>query len=110
VFDDRKEKFAPFAKEEQEARVLGARIVAVCDEKAYNLKSYVERNQLKFVMLADVTGEISAIYGMYDPERYTTAPGFVILDREGVVRLALVGKTLPASDIVRLARLAITGE
>jgi len=34
---------------------------------------------------------------------------FVLLDRDGVVRMALLGQRLPPEDILRLIRFGITG-
>ena len=37
-------------------------------------------------------------------------PGFVLVDRTGVVRMALLGQSLPLDETARLVRYALTGE
>lgn len=108
VFAERKESVAELRAGYEDISKLGMKLVAVCDEKPGNLKSYAERTALPFVLLGDVTGEISAMYGLHDRERSTTLPGFVVLDRDGVVRMAVLGQQLPPTDITRLARFAMT--
>lgn len=109
LFDSRKEEVAAVRRVHDGLRTLGVRPVGVCDEKAYHLESYARRETIPFPLLADPTGEISAIYGLYDSERATTGPGFVLLDRGGVVRMALLGQRFPPEDVERLIRYAITG-
>jgi len=109
VFADRKEDLAPLRQSTGDLRPLGMRLVGICNEKARTLETYNARNPLPFPMLADVTGEISAMYGLYDHARSSTRPGFLVLDRDGVVRMAVLGQQLPVGDITRLAQYAITG-
>ncbi len=108
VFGERKEPIAELRASQEELAKLGMKIVGVCDEKAGGLKSYAEKTALPFVLLADVTGEISSMYGLYDRERSTTLPGFVVIDRDGRVRMAMLGQQLPAQDVAHLARFALT--
>lgn len=107
VFAERKEGLAPLASIREEMAGLGVKIVGVCDEKAYHLVSYTEKHDFGFPMLADVTGEISALYGLYDVERRTTEPGFFMLDPEGKVRLALLGQQIRPADMASLAYYAV---
>jgi peroxiredoxin len=108
VFSDRKEAAAELRGSHDELAKLGIKIVGVCDEKPGSLKSFAERTALPYVLLADVTGEISAMYGLHDRARSAILPGFVVLDREGMVRMAVLGQQLPAQDIAHLARFAMT--
>lgn len=86
----------------------GARTFGICNDKIQRLRSYAEGQQLPFELLSDDTGEISSIYGYYDLEQRATTPGFVVMDRRGVVRLALQGDVQPQS-IVDLVRFTIIG-
>jgi len=109
VFAERKEGLAPLASIREEMTGLDVRIVGVCDEKAYHLASYAEKYDFGFPMLADVTGEISALYGLYSTERRTTEPGFFMLDPQGKVRLAVLGKQIRPADMASLAYYAVGG-
>ena len=108
VFADRKERFAPLVTIHDELRALGVRILAVCKEKAHGLQGYSNREKLPFVLGADWTGEVSSLYGLYDSERSIVSPGFVLADREGIVRMALLGQNLPPEQIAALVRFAVS--
>lgn len=107
VFAERKEGLAPLASIREEMAGLDVKIIGVCDEKAYHLVSYEQKYSFGFPMLADVTGEISAVYGLYDHARRTTEPGFFMLDPEGKVRMALLGQQIRPADMASLAYYAV---
>ena len=86
---------------------LGLLLVGVCKDPPQALRALAERSNVPFDVLADATGEVSAMYGLYDEANARCRPGFLILDRQGVVRLALQGE-VPAGDVVSLARFALT--
>jgi peroxiredoxin len=109
VFADRKEKLAPLAAITHDLDSLGVRLLGVCKEKAYSLQAYATRQKLSFVMGADWTGEVSGEYGLYDTERSMISPGFVVVDREGYVRMALLGQNLPPEQVSALVRFAVAG-
>lgn len=109
VFADRKEKLGPLATIHDELRTLGVQIVGVCKEKAHGLQAYATRQKLPFVLGADWTGEISAMYGLYDHEGTRITPGFVLADRDGIVRMALQGHNLPPEQIAALVRYSVSG-
>jgi peroxiredoxin len=110
VFADRKEDLSPLTNIHTRMRTLGVQILGVCNEKAHNLRAYAQRDKTPFLMLADVTGEVSAMYGVYDYLTQTTLPGFLVLDRDGTVRLTLLGSQLPPSEIERLVEFVLTPE
>jgi hypothetical protein len=56
-----------------------------------------------------MTGQISALYGLYDHEHSEIAPGFVVIGRRGAVRTAVLGQQLSAEDIAQIVRTTITG-
>jgi alkyl hydroperoxide reductase subunit AhpC len=62
------------------------------------------------VTLADPTGEIVALYGLMNPLRDESAPGFVLINPIGDVRMALMGLELTNEDASRLVEFAVTGE
>ena len=109
AFADRKEKLAPLASIHDELGSLGVRVLGVCKEKAHSLQTYSTRQRLPIVMGADWTGEVSSIYGLYDSERSMITPGFLLVDREGIVRMALQGQNLPPQQIAALVRFAVGG-
>jgi peroxiredoxin len=110
AFADRKEDLAPLANIHTSLRRQGVQILGVCNEKAHNLRSFAAREKTPFLLLADVTGDVSAMYGVYDYITQTTLPGFLVLDREGDVRLSLLGSQLPAAEVERLVEFVLTPE
>ena len=108
IFADRRDQIVATRAIEPDMRQLGVRIVGVCHEKARTLDTYAARDSVP-LMLADVTGEVAAIYGLWDSPRRQIVPGFLVLDREGIVRIAFFGRELPPDEIGRLAQFAVGG-
>ena len=107
AFADRAKGLTALRDLETKLRLEGARYVGVYHEKAHTLKSVAERDTIPFQMLADATGQVSAAYGLYDFTRSETRPGFVVLDRQGYVRFAVLGQVLPADDILHLVEFVV---
>jgi peroxiredoxin len=108
VFADRRDQFVSVRGIEPDLREIGVRIVGVCHEKARTLDNYAARDSVP-LMLADVTGEVSTMFGLFDTLHQRTVPGFLVLDRAGVVRIAFSGQSLPPDEIARLTQFAVTG-
>jgi peroxiredoxin len=109
VFADRRADLTSLKELEPDLRRLGVKPYGICADKAHVLKSYAEREQLPVTLLADVTGEISQLYGLYDTRMRQVRPGFVLIDRQGVVRVALLGQQLPLNDMLALVKTSVTG-
>jgi peroxiredoxin Q/BCP len=109
AFGPRKEDVASLAPIVDRCRTLGVKVVGVCDEKAYFLEAFHKKERLKMLLLADPTKEVSSMYGLYDSERYTVGRGLMVIDRQGIVRTALLGQSLPASEVLALVRFSVTG-
>ena len=107
VFSDRRDEFVAMRAIEPQMREIGVRIVGVCHEKARTLDTYPERDAVP-LMLADATGEVAAAYGLWDGAGRQTIPGFFLLDRDGVVRIAFSGHHLPSDEIGRLTQIAVS--
>jgi peroxiredoxin len=110
VFADRRAELAPLQQIEPRLRKLGVRPYGVCGDKAYTLGSFARQQKLPFVLLADVTGEVSQLYGLYDSRLSQIRPGFVLVSRQGVVRMALLGQALPYDEMLGLVESAVTGQ
>ena len=108
VFADRRDHIVSLHTIESQMRVAGVKIVGVCHEKARTLDNYAARDSVP-LMLADVTGEVATMYGLYDSAHRATVPGFFVLDRDGTVRIAFLGQRLPPEEIGRLTQFAVTG-
>ena len=109
VFADRRVDLTALKEIEPDLRRLGVKPYGVCADKAHVLKAYVEREQLPVVLLSDVTGEISQVYGLYDTRMRLVRPGFTLIDRRGVVRMALLGQKIPFDELLGLVKSSVTG-
>jgi peroxiredoxin len=109
AFADRREAFSPFAAVAESLRAEGVHLVGVCHASPRSLKMIADRNGLGFQLLSDQTGQVSAIYGAFDFASSATLPAYVLVGRQGTVRMVLVGQTLPPADLLQLTRLALTG-
>lgn len=110
VFTDRRADLAPLQEIEPRLRKLGVKPYGVCGDKSYTLVSFARQRQLPFVLLADITGEVSQLYGLYDSRMSQIRPGFVLVNRQGVVRMALLGQALPYDEMLGLVESAVTGQ
>jgi alkyl hydroperoxide reductase subunit AhpC len=60
-------------------------------------------------LLGDATGEVSAVYGMWDPLVSDTRAGIVVVDRKGMIRLVVSGQILPPEEVLSLTSITIQG-
>ena len=102
-FVDDRQELADQARMKEELDRMGVRLVAICGDKPQTLRTLVQRLSLPFDILSDATGEVSAMYGFYDPATLGAQPGIVIVDRRGVVRMALQGGA-PDDQVIELTR------
>lgn len=93
------------------ARLLepdGVRVVAVCVEKPQTLARLGVRESRSLLTLADVTAEVTAMFGLWDAVTRTPIPGWVLVNPQGHARVALLGGGLPNSDAHDLMRYLAT--
>jgi peroxiredoxin len=109
AFADRREAFSPFGAVAESLRAEGVQLVGVCHASPRSLRMIAERDSLKFHLLSDPTGQVSAVYGVFDFASSATRPGYVLVGRQGTVRMVVLGQTLPPADLLQLTRLALTG-
>lgn len=107
VFARDKALFAELATMAPELGKHGVKVFGIMRERSSSLKAFGERHQVPFELLSDPTGEVSAIYGTYDVEDSQTMPGYVLLDRRGVVKLSVIGQTFPPEQVFTLVTLTI---
>ena len=109
AFADRREAFSPFGAVAESLRTMGVLLVGVCHGSPRSLRLLAERDSLRFELLSDPTGEVSAIYGAFDFATSTTLPAYVLVGRRGIVRLVVLGQTLRPDHLLQLTRYALTG-
>jgi len=87
---------------------LGVTLVGVCKANPQSLRAQAQRDSITFELLADATGEVSAIYGLYDAASFSSLSGLVVVDRTGKTRLALMG-AIPPQHLADLLRFTMLG-
>jgi peroxiredoxin len=108
-FADRRDMVAEYGPLAESLGVSGVRLVAIARDSPRSLKAMAERDSLAFDLLSDPTGEISAIYGSYDAGTSSIRPGYVLIGRTSVVRMAILGQRLPPGELLHITRYALTG-
>src|SRR4029079_9590180 len=86
VFNERYHALQHLDALDDSVRTLCAVFVGVYNEKQQTLTTAVARKEFDMLMLADATGEVSAMYGLFDWQHTSTENGFFVLDRDGIVR------------------------
>jgi peroxiredoxin len=108
-FADRRESLVQYRAAADSLRQAGVRLVGIARDSPRSLRALALRDSLSFMMLSDPTGEISALYGSYEFATSSIRPGYVLLDRTSIVRMALLGQRLPARDLLHITQYALTG-
>ena len=104
AFGERYRDIAGLDSLDSHARELGADVISVAHEKQQTLTAAAARNHINMLMLADATGEIAATYGLFDWGTNRIEPGFFVIDSEGIVRLAIVGRLFRPDQMLELLR------
>ena len=104
VFSDTRTTFSALRDLDDDLRDAGANLWGVSKETAPELRTYADREQIRFPLLSDTSRELSEQYGMYDATLDAIRPGIVILDPEGVVRQTLPGRTLQPGEILEITQ------
>jgi len=107
VFEDRRAELTGLKAIEPDLRKLGVKPYGICADKVHVLVSHVAKEKLPVVLMSDFTGEISQLYGLYDGRMRQIRPGFVLIDRRGVVRMALLGQRLPYDEMLALVKSSV---
>jgi mycoredoxin-dependent peroxiredoxin len=82
-------------------------LVGVCGDKQSALINLAKRDTIGFLMLADVTGDVSMMYGLLDNATRTVQPGMFLLDQAGVVRFMALGPVTSSSELMSVAASAL---
>lgn len=109
LFADRRTRLDDLGELAKALEPSNVRVVAVIHENLQALQSHTHRAALPYVALADPTGEIAGVYGLWNSLEASVRPGLVMLDRSGLVRFMFAGQHLPADEIQKLVQFATEG-
>lgn len=109
VFTDDRSTLAPLESIQPDLQKAGVTLYGVCRDAPATLHTFAAARQVRFPLLADLTQQVSQVYGMYDDVDDEINPGLVVLDPRGVVQLALHGQSLHAPEVRQLVLHTVTG-
>ena len=109
VFEKSRRRLGPLKGIDADLRQLGASLYGITTDGVAALSSYAERQQLRFLLLSDGTGQISRLYGMYDADAGAIRPGLLLLDSRGVVRVRRLGQSFQPGEVLQLVKQSLTG-
>jgi peroxiredoxin len=108
-FTDRRDDLARLSALAETLDSLHFQTIVVVNEHVQSLASWRAASSSSILALADETGEISMLYGLWDHERGTSRPGLFVLDPTGVVKLEILGQKVSAASIGPLVQSASEG-
>jgi peroxiredoxin Q/BCP len=107
AFSERRRSLLSLNDVKDDLEHLGGRVVGVVHDKQQTTMSAAARDKVPMLFLSDATGEVSSLYGLFSWARREITPGFFVLDRDGVVRLAVIGRVLPPDQMVQVLDLLL---
>lgn len=99
VFLARMTDATQFGETQRALSDVGVHLVGVCHDKARSVESFAARTRLEYLLLADVTGEVGAIYGVWDSAQRDFMPGLVLIDPHGIVHDATIGHAFSPDEV-----------
>ncbi len=108
VFNDRMTPLLKLTKIDSDMQRMGVKLVAVCREKTRYVRTQAHRENLTFLVLTDVSGQVGALYGLRGSRGANLSPGFVVLDSNGRVKLVRSGEPLSADRVWQLTHDVMT--
>jgi peroxiredoxin len=107
-FTDSREEMPHLAELSRTLDSLDVRTLAVCHEKVHALAAWnTPPRTTGMTALADDRGDISALYGLWENVGGSTRPGFLLLDPQGIIRVALLGQAVSAPSLPGLVHSAV---
>ena len=102
TFSERRRSLLGLNDVKDELEHLGGRVVGVVHDKQQTTMNAAARDKVPMLFLSDATGEVSSLYGLLRWARREISPGFCVLDRDGIVRLAVIGRVLTPDQMVQV--------
>lgn len=84
-------------------------VLGVVPEKVGVLSAWTAQHKTQALLLDDATGDIAALYGIFDAARGTPRSGYVVVNPKGVVHRIEIGDRLDPEEAARAVQYAVTG-
>jgi peroxiredoxin Q/BCP len=109
VFDESPAALGSFKDIAGDLSRAGVSLYGIGRDAPETLRTYADRERLPFVLLSDLTRQISQAYGMFDGEDGSIQPGMVVLDPKAVVQMAVFGQSLHPAEVLQLVLHVVKG-
>ena len=103
VFNDRMAPLTKYGKIDDDLQRMGVKLVTVCREKTRYVRAMSRRENLPFLVLADVSGQVGSLYGLRSERGGDLTPGLLMIDTGGRVKLIHTGEALTADRMWQVA-------
>lgn len=110
VFEGRRDALAridSLARALQDDHVL---VIGVVAEGSKLLTDYALKAGTPAMLVSDLSMDIAALYGAFDPDRNAVMPGVVIVNPLGKVRSSIIGRRVSIDEAERFAQYASEGQ
>lgn len=104
-----------FAQHYPEFQKEGAEVVAISVDSKFSHKAWLEKDlpEVKYAVVADLTKQVAAQYGVLDEEKGVALRGTFVIDPEGVLQYQVVanlGLGRSTEETLRVIQALKTGE
>ena len=108
-FGDRRTVLALADSAKRALAGLDLLVVGVVHENGQALRAHCAKHALHVRALADHSGEVSMVYGLWDSEHACVLTSLVIVDPQGIIRAREVDANLSRNTCVAAVRSALSG-
>jgi peroxiredoxin len=85
-------------------RSMRVHLLGICPADLGALSRLASAQDIPFPLLSDPTRQISGLYGMYDDDTEQVQSGIVLLDPQGIVRMAVPVSRLQPEEVLALVQ------
>ena len=104
VFADSAGELAALKPLDTPMRSMRVHLLGICPADLGALSRLASAQDVPFPLLSDPTRQIAGLYGMYDDETEQVQSGIVLLDPQGIVRMAVPVARLQPEEVLALVQ------
>ena len=90
-------------------RSLGGALYSISKDGSGTLTDLAAREHLSYALLSDPTGQVSALFGMYDDDAEAIRPGAALVNPRGSIAGLIGGRAVGADELDAFARQFVSG-
>jgi peroxiredoxin len=90
-------------------RSLGGVLYSISKDGSGTLTELAARDHLSYALLSDPTGQVSALFGMYDDDAAAIRPGAALVNPRGHIAGLIGGRAVSTGELDAFARQFVSG-